>query len=166
MKIVHQKTNQSGFRANYSSAHQLIAITCDIFTAFDANPPLAVRVVLLGLPNAHDRVWHNGTLYKHRCNGINGSLLCLLESFLKDRHCIKYARIPVFTDPYSSVYSVLYGRIRVSENPCSHIFYAVRKQRLFFNWNNLRTGVASIDFRFTFVPDLYQRCTLRLTRWR
>ena len=35
-------------------------------------------------------------------------------------HYIKYARIRVFTDPYSPVY----GRIRASENPYSRIFYA------------------------------------------
>ena len=41
--------------------------------------------------------------------------------------CIKYARMRVFTDSYSQVSTILslYGRIRVSENPCSHIFYVV-----------------------------------------
>ena len=33
-------SNQSGFRPNNSSEHQLIAITHDIFTAFGANPSL------------------------------------------------------------------------------------------------------------------------------
>ena len=35
--------------------------------------------------------------------------------------CIKYARLLIFTDPYSSILS-LYGRIRVSEKPYSRIF--------------------------------------------
>ena len=33
-------SNQSGFRPNNSSMHQLIGITHDIFTASDANPSL------------------------------------------------------------------------------------------------------------------------------
>ena len=41
------------------------------------------------------------------------------------KHCIKYARIRVFSDPYSS-YTGEYGRIRVTENPYSRIFYAVK----------------------------------------
>ena len=146
MKIVHQKTNQSGFRANYSSVHQLIVITCDIFTAFDANPSLAVRGVFLGLPNAHDRVWHNGTLYKLRCNGINGSLLCLLESFLTDRHCIKYARIPVFTDPYSSVYSVL---IRENTGQWKSVFSHIlcsEKAKTFFQLKQSKDGCNKYRF--------------------
>ena len=35
--------------------------------------------------------------------------------------CIKYARLLIFTDLYSSILS-LYGRIRVSEKPYSRIF--------------------------------------------
>ena len=42
----------------------------------------------------------------------------LFENLL---YCVKYARIKVFTDPYSSIY----GIIRVSENPYSRIFYAM-----------------------------------------
>ena len=37
-------------------------------------------------------------------------------------HYIKYARLRVFTE--STILS-LYGKIRVSENPYSHIFYVV-----------------------------------------
>ena len=78
-------SNQSGFRPNASSIHQLIAITLDIFTAFDVNPSLVVRGALLDLSKAFDRVWHKGLLYELKCNGINGSLLSLLESLLTDR---------------------------------------------------------------------------------
>ena len=78
-------SNQSGFRPNASSIHQVIAITHDIFTAFDVNPSLVVRGALLDLSKAFDRVWHKGLLYKLKCNGINGPLLSLLESLLTDR---------------------------------------------------------------------------------
>ena len=55
-----------------------------------------------------------------------------LRSVLLKIHCMKYARIRVFTDPYKDPYSIrtestvlsLYGRIRVNENPYSRIFYA------------------------------------------
>ena len=39
--------NQSGFRPNDSYIHQLIAITHNIFSAFDANPPLGVCGIFL-----------------------------------------------------------------------------------------------------------------------
>ena len=78
-------SNQSGFRPNDSSIHQLTAITHDIFTAFDANPSLVVRGAFLDLSIAFDRVRHKGLLYKPKCNGINGPLLSVVESFLTDR---------------------------------------------------------------------------------
>ena len=71
-------SNQSGFRPNDSSIHELITITHYIFTAFDANPSLVVRGTLLDLSKAFDRVWHKGLLYKLKCNGINGPFLSLL----------------------------------------------------------------------------------------
>ena len=40
-------SEQSGFRPNDSSIHQLIAIAHDIFTAFDANPSLVARGAFL-----------------------------------------------------------------------------------------------------------------------
>ena len=41
------KANQSSFRHGDSCIHQLIAVTQDIFTAFDANPSLEVRGIFL-----------------------------------------------------------------------------------------------------------------------
>ena len=73
-------SKQSRFPPNDSSLHHLIAITHDIFTAFDANPSLVVRCAFLVLPKAFDRVWHKGLLYKLKGNAINGPLLSLLES--------------------------------------------------------------------------------------
>ena len=49
-------SNQSGFRPNDSCMRQLIAITHNIFGAFDANPSLEVRSVFLDLSKAFDRV--------------------------------------------------------------------------------------------------------------
>ena len=78
-------SNQSWFRPSDSSIHQLIAITHDIFTVFDANPSSVVRGAFLDLSEAFGRVWHKELLYKLKCNGINGPILSFLESFLTDR---------------------------------------------------------------------------------
>ena len=56
--------NQSGFRPSDSCVNQLIAITHEIFRAFDCNPSLEVRSVFLDMSKAFDKVWHEGLLYK------------------------------------------------------------------------------------------------------
>ena len=73
--------NQSGFRPIDSCTHQLIAITHDIFSTFDANPSLEVRGAFLDLSKAFDRVWHDGLLYKLKSNGIDGNLFRLIKCF-------------------------------------------------------------------------------------
>ena len=77
--------NQWGFRSSDSCIHQLIAITHNIFIAFDANPSEEVRGVFLDLSKAYDRVWHDGLLYKLKSNGIDGNLFKLIKSFLNNR---------------------------------------------------------------------------------
>ena len=69
-----------------SCIHQLIAATHNIFTAFDANPSLEVRVIFLDLSKAFDRVWHNGLIHKLKNNGIDGNFLSLIESFFHNRY--------------------------------------------------------------------------------
>ena len=44
----------------------------------------------------------------------------------KNMHCVKYAKIRVFSDPCTLVQS-LYGDMRVRGNPFSDIFYAVSR---------------------------------------
>ena len=80
------KANQSGFRPGDSCIHQLIAITCNIFTAFDANPSLEVHDIFLHLSKPFDRVWHKGLIHKLRIIGIDGKLLSLIESFFHHRY--------------------------------------------------------------------------------
>ena len=80
------KANQSGFRPGNSCIHQLIAITHNIFTAFDGNPSLEVRSIFLDLSKAFDRVCHEGLIYNLKNIGINGKLLSLIESFLHNRY--------------------------------------------------------------------------------
>ena len=69
---------QSGFRHYDSCIHQLIAITHNIFSAFDANPSLEVR-------GGFARVTHDVLLYKPKSNGIDDDLFKLIESFLNNR---------------------------------------------------------------------------------
>ena len=65
--------------------NQLISITHTIFEAFDCNPPLDVRSMHLDISKAFDRVWHDGLIFKLKRCGVSGSLLALINSFLKDR---------------------------------------------------------------------------------
>ena len=77
--------NQSGFRPSDSCVNQLIAITHEIFEAFDCNPSLEVRSVFLDISKAFDKVWHEGLLYKVKSMGISGEFYNLLENYLSDR---------------------------------------------------------------------------------
>ena len=82
-KLLNQ--NQSGFRPSDSCINQLLAITHDIFEAFDVNPSLEVRSVFLDISKAFDKVWHEGLLYKLKSMGISGELYDLLENYLSGR---------------------------------------------------------------------------------
>ena len=77
--------SQSGFRKGDSCISQLLAITHEIYSSFDACPSLETRGVFLDISKAFDRVWHEGLLYKLKLYGINGPLLNLLKSFLMNR---------------------------------------------------------------------------------
>ena len=77
--------NQSGFQPSDSCINQLLAITQEIFEAFDCNPTLEVRSVFLDISKAFDKVWHEGLLYKLSSMGISGDLYKLLENYLSGR---------------------------------------------------------------------------------
>ena len=44
-----------------------------------------VAMVFLDITKAFDKIWHSGLLYKLKRIGINGDLLKLIESYLKNR---------------------------------------------------------------------------------
>ena len=74
--------SQSGFHKGDSCISQLLAITHEIYSNFDACPSLETRGVFLDISKAFDRVWHAGLLHKIKSYGINGPLLILIKSFL------------------------------------------------------------------------------------
>ena len=77
--------NQSGFCPSDSYINQLLAITHEIFEAFDCNPTLEVRSVFLDVLKAFDKVWHEGLLFKLRSMIISGEIYNLLGNYLSDR---------------------------------------------------------------------------------
>ena len=78
--------HQSGFITGDSCVQQLIAITHEIYKAFDCSPSLEVRGVFLDISKTFDKVWHDELLYKLKRNDIIGDLLKLTESLLSDRY--------------------------------------------------------------------------------
>ena len=96
--------NQSGFRPSDSCINQLLAITHEIFEAFECNPPLEVRTVFLDISKAFDKVWHEGLLYKLKSMGISGELYNLLENYLSG----KFQRV-ILNGQHSSWKPILAG---------------------------------------------------------
>ena len=76
-------SNQSGFRPGDSTINQLLAITSEIYEAFENYEE--TRAVFLDISKAFDKVWHEGLIFKLKSNGINGKLLILLQNFLHNR---------------------------------------------------------------------------------
>ena len=77
--------SQSGFRKGDSCISQLLAITHEIYSNFDACPSLETRGVFIDISKAFDRVWHECLLYKLKSYGIKGPLSILIKSFLTNR---------------------------------------------------------------------------------
>ena len=76
---------QSGFHSGDSCISQLIAISHELFKAFDGNPSLDTRGVFLDISKAFDKVWHDGLLYKLRCYGVEGGFYRILKNYLLNR---------------------------------------------------------------------------------
>ena len=75
--------NQSGFRPGYSTICQLLSITSSIYEAFENYEE--TRAVFLDISKAFDKVWHEGLIYKLKCNGISGMLLTFFENYLSQQ---------------------------------------------------------------------------------
>ena len=77
--------NQSRFHPSNSCINQLLAISHEIFEAFNCNTPPEIRSVFLDISKAFDKVWHEDLLYKYQSMGISGTLYKLLENYLSGR---------------------------------------------------------------------------------
>ena len=76
--------NQSGFRPGDSTIYQLISITSNIYESFEKYDE--TRAIFLDISKAFDKMWHEGVIYKLKCNGISGKLLEFFENYLENRH--------------------------------------------------------------------------------
>ena len=75
--------NQSGFRPGDSTIFQLLSITSIIYDSFEKYDE--TRAVFLDISKAFDKVWHEGIIFKLKCNGISGNLLNIFENYLLNR---------------------------------------------------------------------------------
>ena len=76
--------NQSGFRPGDSTIYQLLSITSEIYDSLEKFDE--TRAVFLDISQAFDRVWHEGLVYKLKCNGVARKLLEFLEDYLRNRY--------------------------------------------------------------------------------
>ena len=76
--------NQSGFRPGDSTTYQLLSITSTIYDSFEKYDE--TRAVFLDISKAFDKVWHEGLVFKLKCNGISGNLLNFLINYLQNRY--------------------------------------------------------------------------------
>ena len=75
--------HQSGFRPGDSTIYQLLSITSSIYENFEKFNE--TRAIFLDISKAFDKVWHDGLIFKLRCNGISGSLLDFFQNYLSNR---------------------------------------------------------------------------------
>ena len=67
-----------------SCVSQLLSITHEIYESFHCNPSVDIRGVFLDISKAFDKVWHDVLIFKLETYGIDGKLLKVLKSYLKD----------------------------------------------------------------------------------
>ena len=60
-------------------------IVYNIYSAFDAYPPLESRGVFFYMSKAFDKAWHERLIFKLKSMGISVTLLELIKSFLTKR---------------------------------------------------------------------------------
>ena len=68
-----------------SCVSQLLSITYELYKSFDYNLSVDVIGVFLDISKAFEKVWHDDLIFKLKTYGIDGKLLKLLKSYLKDR---------------------------------------------------------------------------------
>ena len=76
--------DQSGFRPGDSTIYQLISITSSMFESFEDCDE--IRALCLDIPEAFDKVWHEGLIFKLKRNGLSGPRFTFLKHCLRERH--------------------------------------------------------------------------------
>ena len=77
--------SQSGFRPRDSTTNQLLGLVDTIHRSFETSPSLEVRAIFLDISKAFDKVWHERLVFKLKQNGVSGTLLKLLDNYLRNR---------------------------------------------------------------------------------
>ena len=62
----------------------MLSITSEIYGSHEKF--VETRSVFLDISKAFDRVWHEGLVYKLKCNGVAGKLLEFSEDYLRNRY--------------------------------------------------------------------------------
>ena len=75
---------QCGFRPGDSTIYQLLSITLTIYESFEKYEE--TRAVFLDISKAFDKVWHEGIIFKLKCNGVSGNLVNFFENYLSYRY--------------------------------------------------------------------------------
>ena len=75
---------QSGFRPGDSTIYQLLSITSTIYESFEKYDE--TRAIFLDISKAFDKVWHEGIIFKLKCNGVSGNLMNFFENYLSNRY--------------------------------------------------------------------------------
>ena len=73
----------SGYKKNDSTINRLIHIVNKIYENLEHKQDTCL--VFLDQSKAFDRIHHDSLKYKMKCKGIDGNLLKLMDSYLKDR---------------------------------------------------------------------------------
>ena len=79
-------SNQAGFRPGDSTINQLLSITDNIYEGVEMEPSMETRAVFLDISKAFDKVWHEGPLFKLKCNDTGGTLLELIRNYRNGRY--------------------------------------------------------------------------------
>ena len=81
--------HQSGFRPGDSTINQLLSITTTIFDSFENYDE--TRAFFLDISKAFDKVWHDGLIFKLKCNCLTGPLVILV---IYNKGCLMEAGVP------------------------------------------------------------------------